>query len=102
MDTSVAGVVKRRVRAVFGTENLEGLFKMKKLAYSTSLLVILRGEFHSLLISYASWHIHRIDRIGAPSVSPSHILQVVRLCNPLNVRYTAFVAYQYASLFLLY
>jgi len=71
MDTSVLGVVKRRVGAVFGGEHLEGLFKTRKLAYSTSLLVVLWGEVHSLrsTLSYASRFIHSVDRLGVPSVS---------------------------------
>ena len=48
MDTSVMGVVKRSVGAVFGAGHVEGLFKTRKLAYSTSLLVVLWGEGLSL------------------------------------------------------
>jgi hypothetical protein len=76
IDTSVVGVVKRRVRAVFGAAHLEGLFKTKKLAYSTSLLVVIWGELRFLrfTLSYASCFTHSVDRLGVPSVSPSHVL----------------------------
>ena len=44
LDTSVLGVVKRRVKTVFGVEHLRGLFATRELAWSTSLLISLWGE----------------------------------------------------------
>ena len=94
MDTSVMGVVKRSVGVVFGAGHVEGLFKTRKLAYSTSLLVVLWGEGLSLrsTLSYASRFIHSVDRLGVPSVSLNSFDQHIP-CNSLNVRYAAFVPY---------
>ena len=94
MDTSVLGVVKRRVRAVFGGEHLAGLFKTRKLAYSTSLLVMLWGEIGLLpsALSYASPFICSVDWLGVSSVSTLNSVISIP-CNPWNVRYNAFVTY---------
>lgn len=41
METSVVGVLRRKLRAVFSVQHLRGLFCSRKMAWSTSLLIIL-------------------------------------------------------------
>ena len=80
MDTSARGAVARKLRA-FSGEHVKSLFATRKLAYSTSLLIILRG---GCLRSWPSgWQFltfgfrpcsHSVHRACVPSVRPLVVL----------------------------
>lgn len=50
LDTSAKGAVARQLRK-FNTSHVRALFATRKLAYSTTLLIILWGSYFSLLLS---------------------------------------------------
>ena len=49
LDTSAAGAVKRKLRAL-NSQHVKSLFATKKLAYSTSILIVVWGMF-----SFSCW-----------------------------------------------